>query len=1034
MMAKLSNYTMNFSDGTLFFEVEPYSADGPESPSKETLFRTATSANTSLVILGKYFENYGERIQENLLHLLENFAMDEEPSYPVGGQIWYERNLDPNQNPPRLKVYNPKKSVNLVSGLDEIKIKGNHIVRLNNLITKQRKLRIFSNIDFQSEDYIISSPRYDNGNDETIINIPNKLLGQRRNWYVGGWDDIIISSNGTIDLKYSELQNVNVGVIETDPSNKNYNPKSVINISQLERYVKSLTLPAQSGTLTDVALSNSKENDVLVFKNGLWVNSNLSNVIENTGEITIGGNLYLKTGRIVGVKKADGTIDSEVVTVKYLNEYLNSRLGLNLSGMNPSVQIDESGTIEHLADIKDVNDARDLYSPENPEINKEGNLLYYDGNFWDGLSRSEFHNVGILSSNGTANYDDNNKVIDISTFLEPNALINYNPNSTYFNDIKDFVSKIDDNILVSKCMGDELWGNYKHANEIVYGEYDGKQISLGYEANIKPTPEDSYRPDDYYTPTNPPKGVIFDIDVLNAIHTALDPKIDYGMDDLYFESSLARIVGDYPNIKLNDIIDVINRDLGDISAYPFRQLITAPPEIKASPPGSSPSLQPQPGGFSKDESLNFDDYYTVGKSTLSIYADGLKLYASIPNTLTCEFITPLDPSDPNAKVNTLDENGNLIDQKLYEIEEVNHGSPPYVSILGDELIRFQELQELQQTISFSSNNSQFNISGVYFDPEHSKTYIYLKLDPSYVSPGDKIIVENIINTDGKIWGGYPTGLKYNLPTDASTEKHLYQFDISLDKGRNWKTVVIEGQKNVAQVVNEINYWSMYNDSNFSAFLERGKMGFISGKPGKDSSIRIVGSSTSSPVSILKIYECNGKTSPCANITDPDKIKLLEGKGFIIGDKYFSDFPVGTKFTLKGSDGNDGKYTVKEIDKNICNKNPPENKVTIRVKEEHQIKNKNPGKLGTIDLKTKNLFENMTGGVSGKRHYYYKFEDSAKWTEKFDSSDPNGDPNQDGDYSEVGMPEYQSNIIMFNKPIKAGAKLEIIINSTLNTNV
>jgi len=83
---------------------------------------------------------------------------------------------------------------------------------------------------------------------------------------------------------------------------------------------------------------------------------------------------------------------------------------------------------------------------------------------------------------------------------------------------------------------------------------------------------------------------------------------------------------------------------------------------------------------------------------------------------------------------------------------------------------------------------------------------------------------------------------------------------------------------------------------------------------------------------------------------------------------------------------------------------------------------------------------MVGGVSGTRHYYYKFEnpsnikDNRKWTEKFDSSDPNGDPTQDGDYSELGIPEYPSNTIIFNEKINPGVKLEIIINSTLNANV
>ena len=183
-----------------------------------------------------------------------------------------------------------------------------------------------------------------------------------------------------------------------------------------------------------------------------------------------------------------------------------------------------------------------------------------------------------------------------------------------------------------------------------------------------------------------------------------------------------------------------------------------------------------------------------------------------------------------------------------------------------------------------------------------------------------------------------------------------------------------------------------------------------------------------------MYECDGTKSPCNDITDPDEIKLLEGKGFVIDGNDFSDFP-------EGSDGNDGTYIVESIEKNICGKIPPEDEVTIRVKKDHQITNKNPGlsDLGTINLKTKDLFRNMVGGVFGKKHYYYKFENplntkpDTKWTEKFDSSDLNGDPNQDGDYSEIGIPGYSSNTIIFNKKIDPGTKLEIIINSTLNAN-
>jgi hypothetical protein len=46
--------------------------------------------DTSLALVGRGYPNYGERIAENFLNLLENFASPNSPHNPIQGQLWYD--------------------------------------------------------------------------------------------------------------------------------------------------------------------------------------------------------------------------------------------------------------------------------------------------------------------------------------------------------------------------------------------------------------------------------------------------------------------------------------------------------------------------------------------------------------------------------------------------------------------------------------------------------------------------------------------------------------------------------------------------------------------------------------------------------------------------------------------------------------------------------------------------------------------------------------------------------------------------------
>lgn len=72
----------------------PYIVNFTDKQNKSpiTVFDNTSSTDTSLTFPGRNVTGYGQIIAENFLHLLENFARDEEnpPANPVEGQLWYD--------------------------------------------------------------------------------------------------------------------------------------------------------------------------------------------------------------------------------------------------------------------------------------------------------------------------------------------------------------------------------------------------------------------------------------------------------------------------------------------------------------------------------------------------------------------------------------------------------------------------------------------------------------------------------------------------------------------------------------------------------------------------------------------------------------------------------------------------------------------------------------------------------------------------------------------------------------------------------
>lgn len=68
-------YTINKTDGTLLTTI----ADG-----------TVNDTSTELTLVGKNYAGYGQFLNTNMVHMLENFSDDTAPTTPITGQLWWD--------------------------------------------------------------------------------------------------------------------------------------------------------------------------------------------------------------------------------------------------------------------------------------------------------------------------------------------------------------------------------------------------------------------------------------------------------------------------------------------------------------------------------------------------------------------------------------------------------------------------------------------------------------------------------------------------------------------------------------------------------------------------------------------------------------------------------------------------------------------------------------------------------------------------------------------------------------------------------
>lgn len=70
-----------------------------------TVENSTPNTETSLILPGRNLTDYGKIVNENFLHLLENFSNNNPPKNPVEGQLWYDTSIGVDQ----LKIYDGAK-------------------------------------------------------------------------------------------------------------------------------------------------------------------------------------------------------------------------------------------------------------------------------------------------------------------------------------------------------------------------------------------------------------------------------------------------------------------------------------------------------------------------------------------------------------------------------------------------------------------------------------------------------------------------------------------------------------------------------------------------------------------------------------------------------------------------------------------------------------------------------------------------------------------------------------------------------------
>lgn len=287
----MSDYIINFTDpANGSFVIKPYTTNGPATPASAVPLDTnAVAADTSIVLMGKGMWDYGERVQESMVHMLEHFAYDTAPAYPVQGQIWYKNTVSTG-----LFVYDGSAWQSIVVGSlplsGNLDLGGNRIVNLADPVDPQDAMTLA----YADANYVNVGGDIMTG----TLQVPDLTVTTSA------------SIAGILDMNTNVIEGVDTPTLGDHAVNKNYVDGRVISnladvtflvapvdgevlsYDSIGGYWTNAAAVVSLAGLTDVNIPAPNNNEVLTYDTGTskWISA----------PAAVGSDDYVSSGAMVG--------------------------------------------------------------------------------------------------------------------------------------------------------------------------------------------------------------------------------------------------------------------------------------------------------------------------------------------------------------------------------------------------------------------------------------------------------------------------------------------------------------------------------------------------------------------------------------------------------------------------------------------------------------------------------------------------------------------------------------------------------------
>jgi hypothetical protein len=392
-MPALPPYPINFTDQnpskTVTLQDGKYY--GSDYPTSQTVpLDAAGSSNTSLTLYGRNTPRYGERIQENMVYMLENFAGDKEPAFPVSGQLWFDRS-----GSGQLRVFNANRftilssflvSTTTSSAKFQVTFSATALeyARLQTLVGKKIFIHspgaVYNPLTPPVSPEIYVQATINPGGVSFVdpimtvtMDVFNPALANITGWFIGGWESILhgSSSHDWFDALNARIQNLASPSLGTDAANKSYVDTSIT--TALGPFITSASATAQfvdvnGDTMTGFLTLHADPTSALHAATKQYVDAHTFNPLNyydiptsNATFVSLAGSTM--TGLLT--LSADPVGPLHAATKQYVDSFV--------------------GAISSLASLSDVNVSSAA----------SGDILQYTGIFWQNISSSSFFTASI---------------------------------------------------------------------------------------------------------------------------------------------------------------------------------------------------------------------------------------------------------------------------------------------------------------------------------------------------------------------------------------------------------------------------------------------------------------------------------------------------------------------------------------------------------------------------------------------------------------------------------------------------------------